>query len=195
MLRLCALLLLVSSFAFAQAPKKEPPALTNARRSYEASLETARKQLRDDIAAITKSYHTKLKELQTEITKQGDLDAALAVRAEIDRTKGNAPVITVPSAVGKAEDTGAKFDGDWDVWFPADIGVRVYRIGSGSILYQGKDNPNWTDKIKFSNGQADIGERPELWKMCDDGQSAVVVMYFGEVGGKVRSVGFAVRKK
>jgi multidrug efflux pump subunit AcrA (membrane-fusion protein) len=64
------------SSALAQS-SKEPAQLTNARARYERAIDGAKK-----------SYAADLSALQRQLTQQGNLEAALLVKAELDRLQG-----------------------------------------------------------------------------------------------------------
>lgn len=63
-------------------PAAEPASLVAARNEYEAALTAANKVLQRDALAARKKYVAKLAELQKTLTMRGDLEGALAVKAE-----------------------------------------------------------------------------------------------------------------
>lgn len=77
-----------------------------------------KKQFQADMEPVRKKFRTRLESLQKELTRKGDLEGALAVKAELEN-------------IGAAEKPSTKpvsFKGTWEVTYTPSGNVRTYSI-------------------------------------------------------------------
>ena len=109
-----AVILVARSFVMGAAgPAVENPELANIKKQYQADMEPARKR-----------YRARLETLQKDLTRKGDLEGALAVKAELDAFGGGEKVSNETPLVK----TPAFFKGTWTVLYSPSGNTRKYVI-------------------------------------------------------------------
>ena len=141
-----AITLLVTSL-FAADPEK----LTKLRSSYESAMAKA-------AAPIQKTYTTELQRLKIEFTKAGDLEAALAIDAEMNRISGTPEATTTASKGPLADLVGSTWAGTGPaigtmVTFKADGVVEALDKGAPRGAWQWGTDPKGNPWLKTTNGK------------------------------------------